>query len=96
MIVIVRFGLSHNLLLTTVFGLIIKHQVGDSIIVWSSELCLYWEKSFIAHLGSFNLTRVRVLYWLTIFILKEGNFIKFCIWIFIDKLWVGIVYASIT
>ena len=35
MIVIVRFGLSHNLLLTTVFGLIIKHHVGDSIIVWS-------------------------------------------------------------
>ena len=33
-IVTVNFGSCHNLLLTTVNGLIIKHQVGDSI-VWS-------------------------------------------------------------
>ena len=32
-IVIVNFGSSHNLLLTTLNGFIIKHQVGDSIIV---------------------------------------------------------------
>ena len=34
-VIIVNFGLAHNLLLTTVNGLIIKHPVGDSIIVWS-------------------------------------------------------------
>ena len=34
-IVIVNSGSCHNLLLTIVNGLIIKHQVGDSIIVWS-------------------------------------------------------------
>ena len=34
-IVIVNFGLSHNLLLNALNCLIIKHQVGDSIIVWS-------------------------------------------------------------
>ena len=32
-IIIVNFSLAHNLLLTTVNGLFIKHQVGDSIIV---------------------------------------------------------------
>ena len=37
------------------------------------------------------LTRVRVLFWLNILRLNEGNLIKFCKWIDIDKLWVGIV-----
>ena len=32
-IIIVNIGLAHNLMLTTVNGLIIKHQVGDLIIV---------------------------------------------------------------
>ena len=34
-IIIVNFGLVHNLMLTTVDGLNIKHQVGDLIIVLS-------------------------------------------------------------
>ena len=37
------------------------------------------------------LTRVRILYRLNISRLNEGNLIKLCIWIDIDKLWVGIV-----
>ena len=37
------------------------------------------------------LTRVIVSYPLNISRLNEGNLIKFCIWIDIDKLWVGII-----
>ena len=38
---------------------------------------------------------VRISYRINILIITEGNLIKICIWINIDKLWVGIVYASI-
>ena len=37
------------------------------------------------------LTHIRILYWFNMSRLNEGNLIKFCIWIDIDKLCVGIV-----
>ena len=44
---------------------------------------------FIKELWSF--TRVKISYPLNISRLNEGNLIRFCIWIDIDKLWFGIV-----
>ena len=33
------FGLTQNVLLTTINSFIIKHQVGDSIIVFEADTC---------------------------------------------------------
>ena len=53
---------------------------------------------YIALLDSYFIHRYIIIkhisYWLNILRLKEGNLIKKnCMWIDIDKLWVGIVYA---